>query len=60
MIEDIIPVLEMMLRKGENMIGGADHDVIYGPSEVTDEERQLLEKHHWHYDSGIDCWCKFV
>jgi hypothetical protein len=60
MIEEIIPVLEMMLKKGERCIGGAAHDVIYGPLDfdLTDEEIQILKDNGWHVEN--DCWCKFV
>ena len=60
MIEEIIPVLEMMLKKGESHIGGADHDVIYGPMDdgLTDEERAILEENHWHIEN--DCWVRYV
>jgi len=60
MIEEIIPILEMMLRNGEKHIGGADHDVIYGPSEASEEDQKILEENGWHFDDEIGCWSTFV
>ncbi len=60
MIEEIIPVLAMMFRNGQKHIGGADHDVIYGPSEANSDEEKILKANSWHYDDEIGCWCHFV
>lgn len=62
MIEEIIPILLMMQRKGEDYLGGADHDTIYGPRDdtVTEEERGLMLENNWQLDTDVGRWAKFV
>lgn len=40
----------------------AEHDVIYAGSDlqIPEEEKALLEKLGWHWDSQYDSWRKFV
>lgn len=61
MIEDIIPILQMMQAKGMKFIS-VEHDILYGPGEgtVTEEDKALLEKHGWHLDSDVECWARHV
>lgn len=62
MIEEIIPVLQMMLDKGEKWIGGADHDVIYGPplNDISPEQRKILLDNNWTPSDECNCWVKYV
>ena len=42
-------------------IGGANHDIIYGPDcDPSPEDIKRLEELGWHVDSDTDCWSRFV
>ena len=55
-----------LAEKGENdrrtaHLGGADHDVIWGPdADPSDEDKTRLEQLGWHFDEELDCWSRFV
>jgi hypothetical protein len=55
-----------LAEKGENdrrtaHLGGADHDVIWGPdADPSDEDKTRLEQLGWHFDEELDCWSLFV
>ena len=55
-----------LVEKGETdrrtaHLGGADHDIIYGPDANPDEsDCGRLDELGWHFDDEIDCWCCFV
>lgn len=43
------------------MLGGADHDIIYGPeADPSEEDRARLDELGWHFDDEWDCWARFV
>lgn len=48
----------------EEPLGGADHDIIFGPCteeiEMSDEEKKQLEKWGWFCSKEHHCWCHYV
>ena len=45
----------------EASLGGADHDIIYGPdADPSDEDKERLDELGWRFDGGADCWARFV
>lgn len=58
-----------LAEKGETdrrtaQVGGADHDIVYGPeleTEPSAEDIERLEELGWHQSSEADdCWSRFV
>lgn len=55
-----------LAEKGEtdtrtSQLGGADHDIIYGPeSDPSQEDIARLDELGWHFDSDADGWAVFV
>ena len=42
-------------------LGGADHDIIWGPdADPSDEDKERLDELGWHFDDEADCWARFV
>ena len=42
-------------------LGGADHDIIYGPdADPSEEDKERLDELGWHFDDEADCWARFV
>lgn len=42
-------------------IGGANHDIIWGPNaEPSEEDQARLEELGWHFDEESNCWSRFV
>ena len=42
-------------------LGGADHDILWGPEEdPSDEDKKRLDELGWHFDSESECWSRFV
>ena len=47
--------------KREAQVGGADHDIIWGPdANPSDEDKERLDELGWHFDEELDCWARFV
>ena len=45
----------------EAELGGADHDIIWGPdADPSEEDRARLDELGWHFDDESDCWARFV
>ncbi len=48
----------------DSQVGGASHDVIFGPcvdeDEVSVRHLTQLREFGWHYSSEFDCWARFV
>lgn len=47
----------------ETQLGGADHDIIFGPSsdlQVSPEVEARLQKLGWFKSEEYDCWAHFV
>ena len=42
-------------------IGGAEHDIIFGPDvvDLPESKRIELENLGWHFDSECDSWSRF-
>jgi hypothetical protein len=61
---DLVSALQIFISAhGDQMLGGADHDILYGPDsniELTDPQREELEKLGWFIDDSMDSWVKFV
>lgn len=67
---DIINGLKLFAEKQEDgeeeQLGGADHDIIFGPSsdmlvcDFTDEEEEQLDMWGWFFSEEHDCWAHFV
>ena len=47
----------------QDFLGGADHDIIYGPSvdpeKMNPEDLENLERSGWFLSEEFDCWCHF-
>ena len=42
-------------------LGGADHDIIWGPdADPSDEDKERLDELGWHFDDELDCWARYV
>ena len=45
----------------ESQVGGADHDIIWGPeADPSEEDQERLDELGWHFDDEADCWARFV
>jgi hypothetical protein len=42
-------------------LGGASHDVIWGPeANPSEEDKTRLDELGWHFDNESGCWSRFV
>jgi len=42
-------------------LGGAEHDIIFGPeADPSEEDKERLDELGWHFDDEADCWARFV
>jgi hypothetical protein len=42
-------------------LGGASHDVIWGPeADPSEEDEARLDELGWHFNNESDCWSRFV
>jgi hypothetical protein len=65
MYKDIIIGFQIFMKHGYETIGGAEHDIIWGPpfsinAKLSSDDRIALEDAGWHESSDGDCWAKFV
>lgn len=61
---DIMIGLAIFKAHGQVSVS-AEHDIIYaGPNglevELTELEKELLDKAGWHYEDEVDSWARFV
>jgi hypothetical protein len=75
-IKDVIEGLEILAKtatipvflaeqgstdRREAHLGGASHDVIWGPeADPSEEDKAMLDELGWHFDSESGCWARFV
>jgi hypothetical protein len=64
-ISEGLKILAKYADKEDPSIGGAAHDVIFGPiygeiENLSDEDRNRLEELGWHFDSEYESWSHFV
>ena len=75
-VKDVIEGLEILAKTAEVPIGpaeqgstdrrqahlgGASHDVIWGPdADPSEEDKDRLEELGWFFDDESDCWARFV
>ena len=75
-IAEVIEGLEILAKtaviprgladKGETdrrtaQLGGADHDIIWGPdADPSEEDQERLQEIGWFYSVEYDCWSRFV
>ena len=75
-IRDVIEGLEILAKTAEVPIflaeqgltdrlrahlGGASHNVIWGPgADPSEEDEARLDELGWHFDDEADCWARFV
>jgi hypothetical protein len=59
--------LLILAKYADNLITGAEHDMIYGPdidklidADITEEDVTRLATLNWHFDNDFQCLCCFV